>query len=485
MNSQVIKWINQNGYQIPTSDIYDYIDLWNNWYKNDIEWHNYKDQYGTQRKMYTLGMAKKVCEDWASIGFTEKDTITTDLKKNNDYVKKMIKQTNLNNDLPKMIETASWSGTCAVVHRLKNVTVKNGMLIANEDTKDELIIISADKIIPLRIEDGKIVDVAFVSNTVIGNQKAIYIELHQLKKEGYKISNVFINAKNGNRIKVLDIVESFNTGSNIPLFSILTTPTVNPIEDNLGLGLSVFGNAIDQLKTIDIAYHNFVMDYYLGGKKVFYNKKLIKYKTTYVTDANGNRTAKEVPIYPDDISKQQFMSVGDDLSVNDKELMHEYNPSLRIDENKGGLQFALDMFSFKCNLGTEYYTFNGSKVVTRTATEFMGSRSDLVENAKKYRENITQFIKDIIRAGLLLARVMLKENVDENCNVLIENHDGILITDEELREQYLNEISAGLRSKISYLMKFYNMTKEQALKELALIDEEENIQQNLEENLEE
>lgn len=475
MNSQVIKWINSNGYQIPTSDIYNYIELWNNWYKNDIEWHNYKDQYGIQRKMYTLGMAKKVCEDWASIGFTEKDTITTDIKKNNEYVKKMIEQTNLNNDLPKMIEIASWSGTCAVVHRLKNVTVKNGILIANEKTKDELVIISADKIIPLRIEDGKIVDVAFVSNTVIGNQKAIYIELHKLKEEGYEISNVFLNAKNGNIIKNLDVIDSFNTGSNIPLFSILTTPTVNPIEDNLGLGLSIYGNAIDQLKSIDIAYHNFVMDYYLGGKKVFYNKKLIQYKTVNFKDANGNNRVKEVPIYPDDISKQQFMSIGDDLNVNDKALMQEYNPSLRVEENKGGLQFALDMFSFKCNLGTEYYTFNGSKVVTRTATEFMGSRSDLVENAKKYRENITKFIEDIIKAGLLLARVMLNEDVNENCKVLVENHDGILVTDEELKEQYINEISVGLRSKVSYLMKFYNMTKEQALEELALIDEEENI----------
>lgn len=475
MNSQVIKWINNNGYKIPTSNIYDYIELWNNWYKNDIEWHNYKDQYGIQRKMYTLGMAKKVCEDWASIGFTEKDTITTDIKKNNEYVKKMIEQTNLNNDLPKMIEIASWSGTCAVVHRLKNVTVKNGILTANEKTKNELVIISADKIIPLRIEDGKIVDVAFVSNTIIGNQKAIYIELHKLKDEGYEISNVFLNAKNGDIIKNLDVIDSFNTGSNIPLFSILITPTVNPIEDNLGLGLSIYGNAIDQLKLIDIAYHNFVMDYYLGGKKVFYNKKLIQYKTIYITDGNGNKTAKEIPIYPDDISKQQFMSVGDDISVNDKALMHEYNPSLRVDENKGGLQFALDMFSFKCNLGTEYYTFNNSKVVTRTATEFMGSRSDLVENAKKYRENITKFIEDIIKAGLLLARVMLNEDVNENCKVLVENHDGILVTDEELKEQYINEISVGLRSKVSYLMKFYNMTKERALEELALIDEEENI----------
>lgn len=473
MNNNVIKYINKQGYQLPTTNIYDNIDSWYDWYRNDIDWHNYRDQYGTERKMNTLGMAKKVCEDWASIGFTEKDTIATDVKGNNKYVEKMIKQTNLVNDLPEMIETASWSGTCAAIHRLKNVTIKNGIMIANENTKDELIIVSADKIIPLKIEDGRIIDIAFVSNTVLGNQKAIYIELHQLKNEGYQVSNIFIDAKNGKELENKEVIKTFNTGSSIPLFSILTPPLINPIEDNLGLGLSIYANAIDQLKACDIAFHNFVMDYKLGGKKVFYNKKLVDYRAVKTTDSQGNTITKEVPIYPDDITKQQFLCVGDDTSINKNDIIEEYNPELRIEEDKAGLQFAMDLLSFKCNLGTKYYSLEGSTVVT--ATQYVGDRQDLIENAKKYRNNITIFIQDIVRAGLLLARVMLKENVNEDCNVIIENKDGILITDEELKEQYINEIASGLRSRASYLMRFYGMSKEQALEELALIEEEENV----------
>lgn len=483
MNSNVIKYINKKGYQLPTTNIYDNIDSWYDWYRNDIDWHNYRDQYGTERKMNTLGMAKKVCEDWASIGFTEKDTIVTDVKGNNKYVEKMIKQTNLVNDLPEMIEIASWSGTCAVIHRLKNVIIKNGIMIANENTKDELIKVSADKIIPLKIEDGRIIDIAFVSNTVLGNQKAIYIELHQLKDEGYQVSNIFIDAKNGKELENKEVIKTFNTGSNIPLFSILTPPLINPIEDNLGLGLSIYANAIDQLKACDIAFHNFVMDYKLGGKKVFYNKKLVDYRAVKTTDNQGNTITKEVPIYPDDITKQQFLCVGDDTSINNNDIIEEYNPELRIEEDKAGLQFAMDLLSFKCNLGTKYYSLEGSTVVT--ATQYAGDRQDLIENAKKYRNNITRFIQDIVRAGLLLARVMLKENVNEDCNVIIENKDGILITDEELKEQYINEIASGLRSRASYLMKFYGMTKEQALEELALIEEEENVKIKQEEPVEE
>ena len=372
MNTNIIKFINNKGYQIPTTDIYNIIDVWKNWYLNDIEWHNYKDQYGTQRKMYSLGMAKKVCEDWASIGFSEKDNITTSVKGNNKYVEKMVKETNLVDDLPEMIEMASWSGTCAVIHRLKNVLVKNGIMIADENTKDELIKVSADKIIPLKMEDGKIIDVAFVSNTILGDKKAIYIELHQLKKEGYQVSNIFLDAENGKQLENPDVIKTFNTGVTIPLFAILKPPIINPIENNLGLGLSVYGNAIDQLQACDITYHNFVMDYKLGGKKIFYNKKLVQWKTINVTEADGTKTTREVPLYPDDITKQQFLCVGDDTNINDNDMMQEYNPALRIDEDKAGVQFAMDLLSFKCNLGTKYYSLEGSNVVT--ATQYAGDR---------------------------------------------------------------------------------------------------------------
>ena len=183
------------------------------------------------------------------------------------------------------------------------------------------------------------------------------------------------------------------------------------------------------------------------------------------------------------ITKQQFLCVGDDTNINDNDLMQEYNPTLRIEEDKEGLQFAMDLLSFKCNLGTKYYSLQGSSVVT--ATQYVGDRQDLIRNAKKYRNNITEFVQDIVKAGLLLARVILKENVNEDCEVVIENRDGILVTDEELKEQYINEIASGLRSKASYLMKFYGMTKEQALEELALIDEEENAKIQQEEPVQE
>ena len=202
----------------------------------------------------------------------------------------------------------------------------------------------------------------------------------------------------------------------------------------------------------------------MSGKKVFYNKKLTR------RDDKGNI------IYPDDVSKQQFQIVGDEMeNVNAEGLVHEYNPDLRIEDNKSGLQFFLDLLSFKCGLGTKYYQFDGASGVV-TATQYMGDRQDLTINAKKYRENVDEFVENICAGILLLGRLLFKENVNEKDKIEVINTDGFLVSEEDLKERYIEEIAQGLRSKTSYMVRFMGMTEEEAKKELALINEEDNLQ---------
>ena len=464
MQGIVTDYLRKLGYQIPTTQMYDKIQEWKEWYDGYVDkFHKYRDSFGTERKMYYLGMAKQLCEDWSSITYTEKDEIKTDNESNTEFIKEKIKELNLTNELKECIEIASWSGTCAGVIRLKNVVVDNGIMVADDRTEFDFVKVSADKIIPLRIEHGKIIDCAFTSETTIEDKKIVYIEIHQLKENGYEITNKYIDAKTGKEVIVENVLRSYNTNSTYPLFGILMPPKLNTIENNLGLGISVYANAISQLQGCDITYNNFVMDYYLGGKKVIYNKKLIKYKQRKVKNADGTETIEDYPIYPDDITKQQFMQIGDELnSKEDKELIHEYNPDLRTEENEKGIQYALNLLGFKCGLGTKYYEFNEGRVVT--ATQYSGDRQDLMKNAKKYRDNLNVFVQDLIRGILLLGRNVYNAPVTEECNVEIANTDGILVSDEEIKDQYIKEISVGLRQPWEYRAKFFGEDEETARK---------------------
>lgn len=492
MNNIILKYLKNKGYNTVATDYYNYIELWGNWWKNNVEFHRYHDQTGKERKMFSLGMAKRIAEDWSSILFTERDEITTEASTdkqtelNNEYLNKQLKVLKIYKDLPTAIEKAMAMGTVGATLRVKHAKVdKKGKLYADERTKLDIIYLEASQIVPLRVEHGEIIDIAFVSENTVKGKKEYYVEIHQLKyseslkKEIYEISNNYLN-ENGEEIQKEGIVKSYTINSSVPLFSVLKPAIANPIDteyNNInGMGFSTYGTAIDQLTACDITYNNFVMDFYLGGKKVFYNKKITRTKTRQIKDADGNIREEEYEVYPDDIMKQQWTVYGDNEITNIKEdpVVTEYNPELRVEEDKEGIQFALDMLSFKAGLGTKYYEFNGTSVVT--ATQYVGDRQDLVVNANKHRKSVDEFVSGICKAILLLGRVLFKESVTEDCIVTITDKDGFMVDTETAKQEFRQDIAQGIRKPWEYRVKFLGEDEEKA-KAMVADEEIENIKE--------
>lgn len=480
INNTVITYLKEQGYKVIDTTMYEKIKVWNDYWTNELEWHTYHDQTGKERRMYTLGMAKRIAEDWASIEYSERDSIKSSNEINQKYLDEELPKLNFFDDLPEDIEKASALGTCGAIFRVKNAKVVNNIVVADENTKLDLIRVTADQIIPLRVEHGNIIDVAFASEDKIGDKKVYYIEIHQLKydknakKEIYWIKNKYIDSQTGNEIKRNDIAEEYTLNTDLPIFSILKTPLVNSTKYNNGLGISMYANALDQLNACDITYHNFVMDFYLGGKKMFYNKKIMQTKTIMVKQSDGTEKAVEIQVYPDDIARQQWATYGDEMqNINDDPAVKEYNPELRVEEDKSGVQFALDLTSFKSALGTKRYQFNGSTVVT--ATQYNGDNQDLVRNANKYRRRLDSYIQNICRGLLLFGRILFNQNVTEEDEIKLEDVDGFLVDTESKYNEMRQEVSMGYRSKKSYLMKRYKLTEEEALKMLKEVEDENKV----------
>lgn len=485
MNKVVLEYLKEQGFDTVLSDYYDWVQLWENWWKNEVDFHKYHDQTGQERKQYALGMAKRVSEDWSSILFTERDEIITEAKTqkqtkaNNEFLGKQLKILEVYKDLPIAIEKAMATGTAGAIIRVNHAKLdKQRSLSINNRTKLDIIYVGANQIIPLRVEHGQIIDVAIVSENHREDQKEYYIEIHKLQynskleKEVYEISNTYLD-KNGKEIEKEGIAKNYTINSSVPLFSILKPAIANPLDTGFnnvnGLGFSIYGTAIDQLKACDIMYNNFVMDFYLGGKKVFYNQKIVNTKTVQVKDSEGNTIEKQIEIYPDDITKQQWKTYGNEMiNLNQEPAITEYNPELRVQEDKEGIQFALNMLSFKCGLGTKYYEFNGSSVVT--ATQYVGDRQDLIVNANKHRKNVDEFISGICKAILLLGRILFKENVTEDCTVSITDKDGFMVDTETSKQEFRQDIAQGIRQAWEYRVKFFGEDEETAK---AMVKDEE------------
>ena len=87
----VIDYLNkQQGYNLD-SEYYTRISQWRDWWQGyHLPFHQFKEQGSDgairNRDMYTLKMAKKVCEDWASILLNEKTQIVIDDEASTEFV---------------------------------------------------------------------------------------------------------------------------------------------------------------------------------------------------------------------------------------------------------------------------------------------------------------------------------------------------------------------------------------------------------------
>lgn len=212
MNSEIINWLNNNfGYNIST-DYYNNISVWKDWWKGFHEpFHRITFENGEKRKsrdMYTMKMAKKVCEDWASILINDKTFVKVD----DEYSEKFIVG-----------------------------DTDNGGVFGSNKLYLEIH----------RLEKGEYV----IENHIFGIKDKSLLSEEPLPD---------------------GVARIMHTGSDKPWFTICKPAIVNPINGNNGMGCAVFAGAIDNLKGVDLAYNNLNSDFWLGQKKVFLNKNMLE-----------------------------------------------------------------------------------------------------------------------------------------------------------------------------------------------------------------
>ncbi len=464
MNIQpVIDYLNKNkGYSL-SADYYNNIDIWQNWWKGFYKpFHEFKEVHGdtaVKRKLYKLKMAKKVCEDWASILLNEKTAIAIDDKLSSDFVQGkdqtggVFYDVDFWNQANALVEKAFYSGTGAFVVKVEGMAV-NGENILSSSGSIQLDYLTASNIIPITFRYGRIIDVAFVSEVTEKGKKYVYLETHILTDGGYRITNEYFTIRSG--VLILQplpagIAPAVVTGSSTPLFAVFSPNIVNNIDGSNGLGISIYSDAIDNLQGVDLGYNNFCRDLKLGGKKVFYNQELVR------RDSDGNA------LTPDDIMQQLFVQMGDSFAA-DKEQITEYNPTLRVEENKGAVQAQLDYLSFKCGLGTKRYQFNPSGNVTVTATQYNGDRQEMIQNANKHYIPIEKALKQVVRAILWVGREILGQPVDPDTGIKIVFEDSYIIDKEAERQRDLQDVRDGIMQKWEYRVKWYGDDEETAKK---------------------
>nr|DAN84324.1 MAG TPA: portal protein [Caudoviricetes sp.] len=451
--ASIIDYLNQELGCSLDSSYYKQIKEWEDWWRGYHEpFHHFKEVNGQKlldRDMYTLKMAKKVCEDWAAILLNEKTELVLDDKASSEFLLGkdgsggILGESDFWTRANELVEKAFYSGTGAVIVRLNDLALVDDLAVPDEKSRISLEYVSAQQIIPLTVRQGHVIDAAFASEVLYQGKTYVYLETHILKSGGYTITNQYFEEEHGS-LKLRELpagmLQSFDTGSDIPLFAVVQPNIVNNLEHHVGLGISVFANAIDNLKGVDLAFNNFCRDLKLGGKKVFLNQTLTQ------TDQSGNL------ITPDDVAQQLFLQMGDG-DLDQEKLIHEFNPDLRTEANKEAVQAQLDYLSFKVGLGTKHYQFNAGSVVT--ATQYMGDKQELIQNASKHYIAVERFLQQLVRAVLWAGREILQQPVNPDAAVVVNFEDSYIIDKESERQRDQQEVRDGLMNKWEYRVKWY------------------------------
>lgn len=446
------EYLEQNGYTTASDETYSHIAEWEDWYSGYVKgFHHYTVYNGiqvTSQERERLNMAKTICEDWASLILNEKVNIHTD-SSFDDVIDQVFEYNNFRVKGNQLIELAFAFGTGAFVEYL--------------DSAGEVVIdyIRAGMIYPLSWENGYINECAFGSVRETKEGKQIYLQIHKLDEAGktYVIENHLIDAVSGQDLELPeDMADEVPTKSEKPLFQIITPNLINNIDLDSPLGISVFGNAISQLKGCDLVYDSYLNEFKMGRRRILVPVSMAK------VQMQENGVGK--PVF--DPNDTTFYAVPDGRDNQQK--IEAMDMSIRASEHELGITKALDLLSFKCGMGTGRYRFENGSV--KTATEVIIEKSDLFQSLKKHEIVVGDAIKGLVNAIAFLKGTEIKNDV------VIDFDDSIIEDKQSERKQDMADMAAGIMRPDEYRSKYYNETTEEALKNLPVpeeLDTEEEI----------
>lgn len=451
MIRDIINEIKGSKYPIPSLDDAK-VDVWASWFKGDVKnIHNYTgfDGRDTFRlKLKTMGMAKRICEDWADLLLNERTDIVLSNDDATKQLNKILRETNFWVKANEGVEKSFALGLGAFVIGVDNIQVGvNSGEIKKDNGKLRIDFVDRFKITPITIENKVITESAF---TVEGSKETHYI-VHVRDEKGIYIIHNFTY---DNEKKEITNEYKFDTKSSKPLFYMIRPFIVsNDLMRNYDtdLGVSIFANAIDTLQAIDTKYDSFDNEFIAGRKRLFTNEEIWN-----VHNKKDGTIAKEF---------NPLQSIFYKLPARDDgSKVEDSSGPLRATEHILALNTELSILSDKCGMGVGYYKFDGSGAVT--ATQVVSENSDLFRSVKKHEILLEAALYGMTEVLIELSKIFTAEPIDiiitEEDDIRILFDDSIIEDKGAEMERDKSFVAAGLMSPVEFRVKWMGENEEQA-----------------------
>lgn len=433
------------------NDALSIIKICDDWYANRVieDFHKRKNLNNVEFELSRMNFAKRCCADDANL--CEIISVAPEKESaSQEFIDKLLSENRFDVRYREQLERTSATGTVGAYIYLKNaeylkssdetVSVRGGEIKINY--------VDADCIIPLTVDNKLVTECAFsATNTVKGKKKTTLV-IFTLENGRYKAETVIFDEKG---LKV-DAESSEIQLGDVKPFSVMMNAEVNNIDNMAGYGLPKIYNNIPFFKALDLCYNVLFSDLSKADKIVLINELLCE-----IRDKEGKPT-----LTPQ--QKEIFVMLGEKLP-DEKSLVQEYNPEIRVDQITKAFELVLSLISMTFGYGSKKYTFENGQI--KTATEYIGTKQDSMQELNKQRKQASDYIEDIIHAAMWFSNQFsgTSYNADEALSI---EFDDSYVEDKQTKLEAMRADAVTFQDipwlTFMYIKTKYNLSDEEAQK---------------------
>lgn len=421
------------------------IQVCDDWYSNRVieDFHKRKTLNGIPYELNRLNFGKRCCSDDANL--CEVLEINAGDGEQGNFVNGVLNKSKFNTQYRKQLEKTSADGTTACYIRLDNATfmdnnsVKGGIIKLNY--------VEADAFMPLTVENDIVIEAAFSGSGLSKGKKQTTLVLFTLGDNGLYTAETHVFDDKGNELTEQETIVQLG---GVKPFAVMRNAEVNNLDDMTGYGLPKLWDAIPALKVVDLCYNVLFSDLDKAEKIILINELLCEF------DSNG-----KPKLTPE--QKKLFVFTGEKLPE-EKGMIQEYNPEIRIDQVTKSFELALSLLSMSFGYGTKKYSFENGQITT--ATEYVGERQDQMQELNRQRQEAIRYIQDICRAVMWFANTFQGKAFNLDQEILVDFDDSYITDREAELERKRNDALAFDIPELTvwYLMDAYSLAEEEARK---------------------
>lgn len=353
------------GYDLAEEAHYDRIRLWRAWYRGRVQdFHEYSIfQPGKTlpRTRATLNMAKQGAEYWANLLWGPECSVRAADATANEALSAVLVGNDFDRQCSVLIERAWALGSGAFV-------------VYEACGRPRIDYITAEHIYPLGSRNDTIESCAFAGTYTQGGRRMLYLMIHERQAAGgYVISNRYFSVgADGESLTEMPAPKGVRAqyGATHQRFAIIGPSLANNLSDS-PLGLSIYANAVDTLKAIDLAYDGIKVSMEVGRPRIGVSGPMLQAdvrsgQVEYLFDAN-------------DIA---FYYLGE-TGAGETPMVKDLTTPYRAAQFEKSLQTQLTVYSQLLGLGEK--SFQWQRGAVKTATEVISNDSAMLRGMERHQ----------------------------------------------------------------------------------------------------